>query len=124
MEAANGASALRLVMLDACRSNPFAAKMKLSSASRSIGRGLARVEPSAGTMVVYAARDGQVAADGDTDHSPFTKALLDNLASPNVEINLLFRRIRDEVLQNTGNEQEPFVYGSLPGAEFYFARAK
>ena len=67
---------------------------------------------------------GQVAADGDTDHSPFTKALLDNLASPNVEINLLFRRLRDEVLQNTGDEQEPFVYGSLPGAEFYFARAK
>ena len=125
MDAASGATALRLVLLDACRNKPFASTMRLTSATRSAGRGLARVDPSVGTMVVFAARDGQVAADGDANgHSPFTQALLDQAAQPNVEINLMFRRVRDEVLQATSNEQEPFVYGSLPGKEFYFARAK
>jgi uncharacterized caspase-like protein len=72
--AVEGATKLHLVLLDACRENPF--KMRLTLASRAIGRGLARVEPARGTLVVYAAMDGQVALDGNGIHSPFASALL------------------------------------------------
>ena len=74
--AVEGASGLGLVILDACRDNPFAAAMKRSGAKRSIGRGLARVEPSGETLVAYAAKGGSVAADGRGRNSPYTTALL------------------------------------------------
>jgi uncharacterized caspase-like protein len=94
--------------------------MQRTMASRSIGRGFARVEPEGGTLVAYSARDGQVAQDGDGDHSPFTQALLRNIVKPQLEINMLFRQVRDEVRTATSQRQEPFTYGSLPGESFYF----
>ena len=115
------AKKLRLIILDACRENPFESKMRRRVASRSVGRGLARVEPETGTLVAYAARDGQVAADGTGSNSPFTKAFLENVNKPGVEINMLFRRIRDDVFNSTGRTQEPFTYGSLPSENFYFS---
>jgi tetratricopeptide (TPR) repeat protein len=118
--ATEGARKLRLVVLDACRDNPFVPQMRRSVASRSIGRGLARVEPEGGTMVVYSAKEGQVALDGDGKNSPFLLALLNQIKKPNLEINKLFRFVRDEVLSMTGRRQEPFVYGSLPAEDFYF----
>ncbi|VTZ27821.1 Peptidase C14 caspase catalytic subunit p20 (fragment) [Methylocella tundrae] len=114
------AKKLRLVILDACRNNPFLARMQRTMASRSIGRGFARVEPEGGTLVAYSARDGQVAQDGDGAHSPFTQALLRNIVRPQLEINMLFRQVRDEVRAATNDRQEPFTYGSLPGESFYF----
>jgi tetratricopeptide (TPR) repeat protein len=113
---------LRMVILDACRNNPF----RMASAdgrSRSIGRGLSRVEPARGVLVAYAARDGTTADDGDSGHSPFTQALLANLETPGLDIGLMFRRVRDRVLEQTNNAQEPFTYGSLPGEELYFKQA-
>jgi len=110
---------LRRVILDACGDNPFRT-MRRTMAVRSIGRGLARVEPEGATLVVYAARDGQVALDGGGSNSPFAEALAKHIETPGLEINLLFRRVRDDVLNLTGRKQEPFVYGSLPAAEFYF----
>jgi len=121
LRATERAKKLRLVILDSCRDNPFLVKMHRKVASRSIGRGLAKIEPEGGTLVVYAARDGQTAGDGDGDHSPFTTAFLKNVVDPNLEINLLFRRVRDEVFRETQHRQEPFTYGSLPGDSFYFA---
>jgi tetratricopeptide (TPR) repeat protein len=118
--ATEGARKLRLVILDACRENPFIPQMRRTIASRSIGRGLARVEPEGGTMVVYSAKEGQVALDGDGKNSPFLLALLDQIKRPNLEINKLFRFVRDEVLTATGRRQEPFVYGSLPAEDFFF----
>jgi len=121
MRAVEGASRLKLVLLDACRDNPFAISMKRESASRSIGRGLARVEPSAETLVAFAAREGTTASDGTSgEHSPYTQALLKYLEEPNLEINLLFRKVRDAVLAATNGAQEPFTYGSLSSREFYF----
>ena len=116
---AEAAHKLRMVILDACRNNPF----RMASAdgrSRNIGRGLSPVEPARGVLVAYAARDGTTADDGDSGHSPFTQALLANLEMPGVEIGLMFRRIRDQVLERTNRAQEPFTYGSLPGEELYF----
>jgi uncharacterized caspase-like protein len=115
-----GARKLRLVILDACRDNPFAQQMTRSLASRSVGRGLARIEPEGGTLVAYAAKAGQVALDGEGQNSPFVSALVKHIGTPGTEINFLFRKVRDDVLAATGKAQEPFVYGSLPGENFYF----
>jgi tetratricopeptide (TPR) repeat protein len=115
-----GAKKLRLVILDACRENPFIPQMRRTVASRSVGRGLARIEPEGGSLVVYSAKEGQVALDGDGRSSPFLASLLRQLKTPNVEISKMFRVVRDEVLAATGRQQEPFVYGSLPAEDFYF----
>ncbi len=121
LQATQRAKKLRLVMLDACRNNPFANRMRVADATRSVGRGFARIEPAKGTLVAYAAKDGEVAQDGDGENSPFTTAFLKYAAKPRLEINLLFRNIRDDVLKATGGAQEPFIYSSLPGEEFYLA---
>ena len=118
-EAVSGARTLRMVLLDACRNNPFAAQMTVTGASRSIGRGLTPPELGGGTLVAYSAKGGTVALDGDGRNSPFAKALLDNIEVPGLEINFLFRKVRDSVLTATLNRQEPFVYGSLPGEYIY-----
>lgn len=119
LSAVEGARQLRLVLLDACRNNPFAASMKVTSSTRSIGRGLSRVEPGAGTLVSFAAKEGTTADDGEGRNSPYTSALLSNLTQPGLEINFLFRKVRDEVINATGGRQEPFTYGSLPSRRIY-----
>ncbi len=124
MSATEGSKKLRLVLLDACRNNPFANRIKRTMASRAIGRGLAQVEPDVGTLVVFAAKDGQVALDGDGQHSPFAEAVAKNLPIPGVEINKFFRLVRDDVMDATARQQQPFVYGSVTGREdFYFVRS-
>jgi uncharacterized caspase-like protein len=110
------AKQLRLVILDACRDNPFAKKMKRTVGSRSIGRGLAKVEPSSpNTMIAFAAKAGSTASDGDSKNSPFATALVDHLAKPGLDLRKAFGYVRDDVLKATNNAQEPFVYGSLGG---------
>ncbi len=112
---------LRLVILDACRDNPFLNKMQRVLASRSIGRGLADVEPEGGILVAFAAKGGQTASDGAVgQRSPYVKAFLQHIQTPQLEIGLLFRRVRDDVLKATDRKQEPFIYGSLPGENFFF----
>ncbi|WP_342726255.1 caspase family protein [Bradyrhizobium sp. B097] len=124
MGATEGARKLHLVILDACRDNPFANQIKRTVASRSIGRGLAQVEPDSGTLVVYAAKHGQVALDGDGGHSPFVTALIKRMQTPRIEIRKLFDLVRDDVMAATDRRQQPFSYGSVPGAEdFYFVSA-
>jgi hypothetical protein len=81
--------------------------------------GLAEPSPDRGTLVAYAARNGEVALDGEGENSPFNIALRDNIVTPQLEISLMFRRIRDDVLAATGNLQEPATYGSLPGEPLY-----
>ena len=115
------AKGLRLIILDACRDNPFAVAMQRAGATRSIGRGLASVEPSGETLVAYAAKEGTVAADGEGRNSPYTTALLAHLEEPGLEVGLMFRKVRDAVLATTGGRQEPFVYGSLSSEGAYLA---
>jgi uncharacterized caspase-like protein len=81
---------LRLVIRDACRDNPVARQMRRTVASRSIGRGLGLVEPEGGTLVAYAAKHGEIAL------------------------------MRDDVMAAIERKQDPFVYGSLPGEDFFF----
>jgi len=109
---------LRLVILDACRDNPFAKTMKRTVASRAIGRGLAKVEPdSPNLLIAYSAKAGSTAQDGNGSNSPFTMALARHLTTPGLDIRKAFGFVRDDVLKNTGNQQEPFVYGSLGGED-------
>jgi len=116
LQAIGPAKRLRLVILDACRDNPFAERMTRSVATRSMGRGLAKIEPAmADTLIAFAAKAGAVAGDGDGAHSPFATALLNHLATPGLDLRLTLGRVRDEVLKSTGRRQEPFVYGSLGG---------
>lgn len=121
------AKRLRLIVLDACRDNPFANQMKrtLSVASRSVSRGLASVEPEAGTLIVYAAKDGETAADGTGTNSPFATAFVKNMQQPGLEVRRLFDYVRDDVMDATAQKQQPFSYGSLSGRQdFYFVAAK
>lgn len=111
------AKRLRLIILDACRDNPFLRTMQRTIATRAVVGGLAKVEPaSSDTLIAFAAKAGSTAADGDGVHSPFTAALLKNLAVPGLDVRLAFGRVRDDVLKSTGSRQEPFVYGSLGGS--------
>lgn len=124
MAAADGARKMSVVILDSCRDNPFPDVIDLRDPEVAKGLttgkgGLAPPSPERGTLVAYAARDGEVAMDGNGANSPFNIALRDNMVKPNLEISLLFRQVRDEVLEATGNQQEPTVYGSLPGEPFY-----
>jgi len=111
------AKRLRLVILDACRDNPFVRSMKRTLGTRSIGdRGLAKVEPATtDTLIAFAAKAGSTASDGAGANSPFTTALVNNIATPGLDLRIAFGKIRDEVMKATGNKQEPFVYGSLGG---------
>jgi tetratricopeptide (TPR) repeat protein len=120
--ATEGAKKLHLVMLDACRDNPFANAMKRTIASRSLGRGLAQVEPDAGTLVIFSAKHGQIAFDGDGGrNSPFVSAFAKRIAMPRIEIRKLFDLVRDDVMVATNRQQQPYSYGSVPGSEdFYF----
>jgi tetratricopeptide (TPR) repeat protein len=139
-----GAKKLKLVVLDACRDNPFpapeqappaivasAAPVASGDAARSLvrtlaqGKGLAAIKADAGTLIVFAAKEGQTALDGDGDDSPFAIAVAQRIATPGVEINKLFRLVRDDVMEATAGRQEPYTYGSLPGREdFFFVAAK
>jgi hypothetical protein len=115
-------TSLGLVILDACRNNPFAAKMNRSLAMRAaVSGGLGRIEPVGNVLVAYAARDGTTALDGNGRNSPFTAALLRNIETPGVEVTFVFRNVRDDVMEATRNEQQPFVYGSLSRKAIYLA---
>jgi uncharacterized caspase-like protein len=102
----------RLVFLDACRNNPLADR--LASRSRSISRGLARIETAdAGTLIAFATAPGMTADDGDGSNSPFTSALLEHLATPGLEIRAALTRVRNRVMAATGDRQVPWENSSL-----------
>lgn len=110
-----------VIILDACRNNPFISRMADPGGHRSISPGLARPSTRGkSTLIVYAARDGTTAYDGEGGNSPFTAALLKHIEKP-LEVDLLFRTVRDDVIAATGPEdpQEPFTYGSLGALPVY-----
>jgi hypothetical protein len=109
---------LRLILLDACRDNPFVTKLQRSVGIRAAAKsGLAKIDDvSADTLVAYAAKAGSVSYDGDGANSPFATALLRHIAEPGIDIRIALGRVRDEVLKLTAGRQEPFIYGSLGGA--------
>ncbi|MEM8687806.1 MAG: caspase family protein, partial [Pseudomonadota bacterium] len=122
LSALNRAGALKLVILDACRNNPFKKTMASTGTTRSVGRGLARVNPvGSDTLVAYAAKEGTLADDGTGNNSPYAAALIKHLTTPGLDVRLMFGRVRDDVLAATGRRQEPFTYGSLGGEAIFLA---
>ncbi|WP_375307159.1 caspase family protein [Bradyrhizobium sp. A11] len=124
--AVGAARKMRLVVLDACRDNPFAPTMQRTLSLKLVDKGFSNIEPGAGFMVVYAAKHGETAMDGDgSANSPFATALAREIKQPRVEIRKLFDIIRDDVWTATKHGQQPFTYGSPPGREdFYFVAGK
>jgi TPR repeat protein len=115
-----GAKKLKLFILDACRNNPFSQSMARSIGTRAVSRGLARVEPeSADTLIAFASKAGTVALDGEGRNSPFATALAKYLTEPGLDVRIALGKVRDEVVEATNREQEPFVYGSLGGAQIF-----
>jgi hypothetical protein len=123
LDEAAAARRLRLVILDACRDNPFTARMSRSMGTRafSVGRGFARIEdvPS-DTLIAFATKADAVAEDGTGEHSPYTTALLQDLGTPGLSVERMFGRVRDSVMKATDGRQQPFTYGSLGAEAFYF----
>jgi uncharacterized caspase-like protein len=105
-------SKTRLVFLDACRDNPGSRTLASSRGISSVG--LAPVNTTTGTMIAYATKEGEVAADGLGKNSPYTSALLQHLDA-RLDISIILRRVRETVLKMTSNKQEPWEYGSLIG---------
>jgi len=114
------AKRLRIVILDACRENPFFDKLKRTMAQAGpVSKGMTAVEPSKNSLVIYSAKAGTLASDGRVN-SPFAEALAKRIVEPGREISLLLRQVRDDVLDRTKGSQEPFTYGSLSSQEFFF----
>jgi hypothetical protein len=119
---------LGLVIVDACRDNPLAERLRQSLGpvrSGVVGTGLARMDnvPS-DTMVAFSTRPGAVAVDGAGQHSPYTEAFLRHLEEPGLELNLLFRKVRDTVLELTAQRQEPRTYDALGAEPFFFKESQ
>lgn len=114
---------IALIFIDACRNNPLADRLnaEIEGKSRAAAtRGLAPIHTSgAGTMVAFAAAPGQLAYDGAGNNSPFTKALIDNLAQPGLEVGTAFKRVIRQVRLETQDKQSPQILSSL-ALEFYF----
>ncbi|UPJ53387.1 SUMF1/EgtB/PvdO family nonheme iron enzyme [Bradyrhizobium sp. 200] len=115
--AVQGALGLRLVILDACRNNPFQARL---FRNRDTSGGLRSIEP-ANVLVAYSAKHGTVARDGDEGgNSPFTTALLAHIEKPGLAIQDLFAEVHDDVLAATNGVQEPWLYGAFGRRKEYF----
>ncbi|WP_295852475.1 caspase family protein [Tardiphaga sp.] len=116
-----GDAKVKLVFLDACRDNPFAAKIRSASTTRSVSvtTGLAEMKSSEGTLIAFATGPGQTALDGQSgSNSPFTRALLANIASPGVEIQQAMTRVRAQVNEETSKGQLPWGHTNLIGSVY------
>src|SRR4030088_185976 len=112
---------VKLVFLDACRDNPFAAKIKSNSATRSVNvqTGLAEMKSGEGTLIAFATGPGQTALDGqEGTNSPFTRALMANIAKPGVEIQQAMTQVRAQVNEETNKGQLPWGHTNLIGSVY------
>jgi hypothetical protein len=112
---------VKLVFLDACRDNPFAAKMRSAKLSRglTVDTGLAAMNTGQGTLIAFATSPGQTALDGDKGtNSPFTRALVANITQPGVEIQQAMTRVRAQVNEETNKGQMPWGHTDLTGTVY------
>jgi uncharacterized caspase-like protein len=118
---------VKLVLLDACRDNPFAAKirsMRSSTRAVTVQSGLAEMKSGEGTLIAFATSPGQVALDGEKgSNSPFTRALLNHIAAPGVEIQQAMTRVRAQVNEETKKQQLPWGHTNLIGSVYLNAAA-
>ena len=121
------ASSLQIVILDACRDNPFEiASVFWGEQEYSLGktRGLGRIRDKLGSFISYATRPGEVAYDGKGPMSPFTTSVVNNALDPSLEIKELMTKVQDEVVRKTGGRQTPYHQDSRRVTSFYFVQPK
>ncbi|WP_426440831.1 caspase family protein [Bradyrhizobium genosp. P] len=121
LEQTMGDAKVKLVLLDACRDNPFAAKIRSAKATRSVSveSGLAEMKSGEGTLIAFATGPGQTALDGENGtNSPFTRALLANIAAPGVEIQQAMTKVRAQVNEETNKGQLPWGHTNLIGTVY------
>ncbi|WP_448043579.1 caspase family protein [Bradyrhizobium liaoningense] len=121
LEQTMGDAKVKLVFLDACRDNPFAAKIKSNAATRSVNvqSGLAEMKSGEGTLIAFATGPGQTALDGqEGNNSPFTRALIDNITKPGVEIQQAMTSVRAQVNEETRKGQLPWGHTNLTGSVY------
>jgi len=109
-------SRVNLIFLDACRDNPLTrsyAELLGPTRSGGVARGLATIPTSVGTMIAFATQPGNVAVDGSGRNSPFTTALLQHIRTPGLDIGVLMRRVRSDVIAATSERQVPWDHSSL-----------
>ena len=123
MRAVSNTTKVGIVLLDACRNNPFRPKRQQGDLNRDVERGFVRVEPSDNVLVAYAAKDGTTAKDGSGRNSPFTTSLLKNLERPDLELRFMFAQVRDDVMSATNKLQQPYTYSSLSSERIYLKAA-
>jgi uncharacterized caspase-like protein len=114
-----------IVLLDACRNNPFAEKLARSFSSTraaTIAEGLAPMRGAGGMLIAFATAPGNVAQDGEGPNSPFTNALLRHFAEPGVEIEQMMKRVRNDVFTDTKGRQEPWQNSSLRSELFLVSK--
>ena len=109
----NAGNAVNIIILDACRNNPF------RRGFRSVSSGLTRLDHPTGSLIAYSTNPENVAQDGGGRNSPYTDALLKFISQPGMTVEEVFKRVRIEVLQTTGRQQTPWESSSLTG-DFYF----
>ncbi len=121
MTAVRGAKSLGIVMLDACRDNPFARSMQRRDASRAVSRGLAPVplDQQSSILVSFAAEAGRTAEDGNGANSPYAEAFLELLGGPQMEVGRMFRALRSKVREKTNGKQTPVEEARLPDFDVY-----
>ena len=107
---------LNLVILDACRNNPFGGRNLRSTES-----GLAQIRAPEGTLLSYATQPGNVALDGANGHSPYTQALAETIRKPGLDIFQTFNQVGLIVKRATGGSQQPWVSSSPIDGAFYFS---
>jgi WD40 repeat protein len=115
MSQMEGEKRVNLVFLDACRDNPLARTFapRLGTRSTTVGRGLASIQSAVGTLIAFATQPEAVALDGTGRNSPFTAALLKHMAEPGIDISVMMRRVRTDVLAATAERQVPWDHSSL-----------
>jgi len=137
LRATDAAKKIKLVMLDACRDNPFGTAPDRGAGSRrqnvhrrravasrsTSGRGLAEVKVAGATLVVSPRKTDRSRSTAKAAFA-FAVAVVQRIATPGVEINKVFRLVRDDVMEATAGLQEPYTYGSLPGKEDFFFVAR
>jgi hypothetical protein len=112
---------VKLVFLDACRDNPFAARLRSLKTTRSVNvqTGLAEMKSGEGTLIAFATGPGQTALDGrEGTNSPFTRALMANIAKPGVEIQEAMTKVRAQVNEETDKGQLPWGHTNLIGSVY------
>lgn len=107
---------LNVMILDACRNNPFANKF------RSLGGGLARMEAPSGVLVAFATKPDSVAIDGNDGNGLYTKHLVAEINTPGLSLEQIFKKVREQVEKDSHGLQSPREESSLKGEDFYFVR--